>query len=242
LAHPVRKLRGKVAHSTKGRVRLRFRGATPAELQGIEAHVRKLPHVHSVEVHPSTGSVIAHHGPGRGEFASALADLGRHSALFYLDTVEDPTESSGQLTDVEHDVSYLADHSKSGKAILRYAEHLNRAVKKATDGWVDLRVLLPATAGVCALVFVEIESSPLWLPLALFSFQSFNNLHEPHTTTEGEAATHPLTPGAPASATTKERRRAPAEPSAKSAARPKAAANKSAVVRLQHGQSEGTSS
>lgn len=192
-----RKLRGRVAHTTRGRVRLQFRGGTPGELQQIESAVRTLPEVREVEVRPATSSVIVKHTAEHERFAEALADLVTHSSLFYLEAADDPSQARAQFTDVEHDAAYLVDHSRAGKAIMRYAEHVNRAVKTATDGWLDLRVLVPAAMGVAALMFVEVESAPLWVPLALFSFQSFNTLHQPHPTTEGEAVRPmPLVPGA----------------------------------------------
>ena len=178
----VHKARGRIAHSTHGRVRLQFRGAKPATLQQIEGRLRALPHVQAVEVRPKTGSIVVRHSVKHTMIASDLADLAKDSGLFFLETESDPAVASAHLTDVEHDAAYLVDHSKSGKAIVRYSEHLNRVIKTATNGWVDLRVLLPATAGFCALLFVEVEAAPLWLPLALFSFQSFNNLHQPHPT------------------------------------------------------------
>ena len=236
-AKPGRRLQGRVAHCTRGRVRLHFRGASREELQQIEAHLSTLPHVNAVEVRPGSASVIAHHEVGH-DLVSTLGDLSRRSALFYLELAEDSAQASAQLTDVEHDVTYLADHSKTGKAIIRYAEHLNRGLKQATGGWMDLRVLVPATAGLCALVFIEIESAPLWLPLALFSFQSFNNLHEPHPTTEAEA-------GGPSAVKEKSVRLPDAsrQSSAAAQAKPensptKKASRKPPVVRLKQGQEQ----
>lgn len=201
---------GRIAHSTHGRVRLQFRGATPATLQHIESRLRALPHVQAVEVRPRTGSIVVHHSVKHTMMANDLVDLAKSSGLFLLETEADPAAASAHLTDVEHDAAYLVDHSRSGKAIVRYSEHLNRGIKRATNGWVDLRVLLPATAGFCALLFVEVEAAPLWLPLALFSFQSFNNLHQPHPTVARAAreqmaqetgvapdAVSPITPEAP---------------------------------------------
>lgn len=183
----VHKVHGRIAHSTHGRVRLQFRGQQPATLHQIEHRLRAMPRVQRVEVRPKTGSIIVHHSVKHTMILNDLADLARSSGLFLLEVEADTAEASAHLTDVEHDAAYLVDHSKSGKAIVRYSEHLNRVIKTATNGWVDLRVLLPATAGFCALLFVEVEAAPLWLPLALFSFQSFNNLHQPHPTVAREA-------------------------------------------------------
>lgn len=177
----------KVAHSTHGRVRLKFAGQSTASLQAVGERLRGMNHVRGVEVNPRTGSIIVNHTAKHALMATQLADLGRDSGLFFLEAMEDPAQASAHLTDVEHDAAYLVDHSKTGKVIVRYAEHLNRVVKTATNGWLDLRIMLPATAGFCALLFVEIESAPLWVPLALFSFQSFNNLHQPHPTNAAAA-------------------------------------------------------
>ncbi len=171
---------GHVAHRSRGRVRLRFNSADRTNLPHIATALRGMPNVTRVEVHPATGSVIVHHRPDDPKFLERTTDLVENAGLFALTGGDDPARGATRLTAVEKDAAYLADHSKAGKLILQATEHLNRAAKNSTGGWVDLRVLLPAAVGVSALVFAGVETSPLWVPLVLFSLQSFNSLHQPN--------------------------------------------------------------
>lgn len=172
--------RGHVAHRSRGRIRLRFGSADRKSLPHIATALRGMPNVTRVEVHPATGSVIVHHRPDDSRFLERTTDLVENAGLFALTGGDDPAQGATRLTAVEKDAAYLADHSKAGKLILQATEHLNRAAKNSTGGWVDLRVLLPAAVGVSALVFAGVETSPLWVPLVLFSLQSFNSLHQPN--------------------------------------------------------------
>lgn len=175
--------RGSVAHRTRGRIRLQFPKQDRHALDHMSAQLRKMSGVREVEVRPSTGSVVIHHDTEAPDFLPMLQDFVQETTLFLFEGDLDAKSASTHLTAVEKDAHYLIEHSKLGESVLRYAEHLNRAVKQLTDGWVDLRVLLPASIAVCALLVIEVESSPLWIPLAFFSFQAFTNLHQPRAST-----------------------------------------------------------
>jgi hypothetical protein len=59
---------------------------------------------------------------------------------------------------------------------------LHAEVKRATDNNLDLAVLLPLTVGAIAVRKLKSpESTPLWLTLAIFSFQTFLTLHTQQT-------------------------------------------------------------
>lgn len=171
--------RGRLAHSTRGRLRLQFSRVERPKLEAISARLREMKDVNGVEVRPASGSLIIKHAPHASDFIPLLRDFVTETGLFLFETSEDPRAGVQHLTAVERDAYYLVEHSRLGEQILRYTEHLNRAVKQLTEGWIDLRVLLPASIGVCALIVVNVETSPMWLPLALFSYSSFSNLHQP---------------------------------------------------------------
>lgn len=171
--------RGRVAHSTRGRVRLQFPKMDRTKLQAISTRLREMDHVNDVEIREASGSVVIQHAPNAPDFVPYLKDFVAETGLFLFEVPEDPEAGVQHFTAVERDAHYLIEHSRLGEQILRYTEHLNRAVKQLTEGWIDLRVLLPASVGVLALIVVNVESSPMWLPLALFSYQSFSNLHQP---------------------------------------------------------------
>lgn len=179
LTEPVRLPHGRVVHTTRGRVRLQFSKENRHLLQSISARLGDMAQVMNVELRPATGSLIIKHTADAPDFVPSLQEFVQNAGLFLLQAEYNPTQSAGRLTAVERDAHYLVEHSRLGESVLRYTEHLNRGVKQLTEGWIDLRVLLPLTVGVIALLVVNVESAPMWLPLALFSYQSFSNLHQP---------------------------------------------------------------
>jgi len=176
-------LHGHIAHATRGRMRIRLdtHHGDKSKFSEVEKGLRNLPGVSGVEVHARTGSVVVHHTSSNPEFLEHIRKWIADTGLMVLRGSDDPIIAAKQLTAVERDTDYLLDHSKSGQMLVRYSEHFNRAVKHSTQGWIDLRILVPASVGICALIFAGVETAPLWVPLTLFSLQSFSNLHQPHT-------------------------------------------------------------
>jgi hypothetical protein len=176
-------LHGHVAHATRGRMRIRLdtHGGDRSKFSEVEKGLRNLPGVSGVEVHAKTGSVVIHHASSNPEFLEYVRKWIADTGLMVLKGSDDPAIAAKELTAVERDTDYLLDHSKSGQMLVRYSEHFNRAVKHSTQGWIDLRILVPASVGLCALIFAGVETAPLWVPLTLFSLQSFSNLHQPRT-------------------------------------------------------------
>jgi Heavy metal associated domain 2 len=166
-----------VAHVTRGRVRFKVRGARAQQqaLQSAQHRIKSFTGVHDVEIRPETGSIVVHH-TDEPEFLRDLLKLVADSRIILLEIPFDPNSSSQSMPVTERDPQELAGESKAAKAVLSYSEKLNGIVKQATGGWMDLPVLLPTIAGVCALLFIEVETAPLWVPLALFSVDSFSNL------------------------------------------------------------------
>ena len=59
---------------------------------------------------------------------------------------------------------------------------MDREIRIATDNTIDLKVLLPAGLAVWPFLKPGIEAStPLWVTLAISSFNSFVSLHRPTT-------------------------------------------------------------
>lgn len=162
-------------------MRLKFSKQDAPLLEHFSKHLRAMDHVSDVQVRPDTSSLIIQHDPEAADFVALLQDFVREGTLFFLEGEADAKSGVAHLTAVERDAHYLVEHSRLGESMIRYAEHLNRAVKELTDGWIDLRILLPATAAVCALLVIQVDSSPMWVPLALFAYQAFVNLHQPTT-------------------------------------------------------------
>lgn len=175
-------LHGHIAHATRGRARFRVHArGDQRKLGQVADGLRTLPGVSNVELRTATGSLVIHHTSSNPEFLDHVRHWAADTGLLILAGLDDPMLAAKQATAVERDVDYLLDHSKTGKLLLRYAEHLNRVVKHSTDGWVDLRVLVPASAAACAVIFASVETAPLWVPLTLFSLQSFSGLHQPRS-------------------------------------------------------------
>jgi hypothetical protein len=139
----------------------------------LKAH----PEVHEVRTNVQTGSLVVHHAhkeSSLNEISAILQDLG-----IIL----------GSATDV--DLPIVEGKSEVAKDLTSAVSDLNQRVGLATDGVVDLRLLIPvglATLAVRELIRNgwEFEAAP-WYVLTWYAFDSFIKLHytaDPPTTTK----------------------------------------------------------
>ena len=172
----------KVAHHTRGRIRVRVHGGkgTPELLHEIKQSLAPKHGVRKVEVNAATGSLVVHYDDrSNPDFHQTLTAHGAESGLFALAPPE-LTEVDRIAEDLQREAEFLAAHSTTARSIVDWVKALNNGIKRSTDNNVDLKVLLPLGLAVYAFLEVGAEmSTPLWVTLGIFSFNSFIALHPP---------------------------------------------------------------
>jgi hypothetical protein len=186
----------KIIHHIPGRLRVRLpRSQRDAPLlRELEKFCQSLGGVQQVEINPVTGSLLVHYAP---ESHEQIRSLLRSQTEGFDQALE--MGGADQLADkIEREADFLAAHSEVALGLIEVVKALNREIRLATDNTVDLKVLLPAGLAVWAFLKHGIEAStPLWVTLAIFSFNSFVSLHRP-TTVHFSTHTTEIEPGSPA--------------------------------------------
>jgi hypothetical protein len=170
-----------VVHHIPGRLRLRIPWLRDHATEGtrLAETLAVLGGIKTVEVRPSTGSVLCHYDPlhlGEREIVTVLKEATG------IDIVTRPGEPSPSA---EAEVARAALHE--GNAIARAAvtffKEANLDVLKMTEGRVDLGTLVALTFAAAAAVEVVATGKlpvPQWSQLAWWAFRTF-------TTMEGKA-------------------------------------------------------
>ena len=171
-----------VSHHLPGRLRLKMPRAKgdPLWCQHLRQVLLGLPGLTQVEINPVTGSILLHYAAEQhGEFLRQLAAQATHADLFAL---QPPALSEAETLarTIETEAEVLATQSETARRIVTGVEQFNLAVKRATGNTLDLNVLLPL--GLAFYAFFEVGAevtTPLWVTLGIFSFNSFVALHAP---------------------------------------------------------------
>jgi hypothetical protein len=172
--------KGHVIHHVRGRMRVKVPGAKgdPALLQLIKEAISPLRGVRQVEVNPSTGSVVVlYDASGHDQFQHQLAMQASQSGLFMLQPPE-LSEVDQLARRIEQEAEFLSEHSDTARKMVDLVKDINLSIRKATNNAVDLKVLLPLALAAYSIVELESDiSTPLWVTLGIFSFNSFLTLH-----------------------------------------------------------------
>lgn len=162
-----------IVSSTPTRTRLKVseKRRNPQEMGRIAKALKAKACVHDVRTNLQTGSIVIHHGsqPSSLEnIAMTLRDLG--VILGHVSDVEIPL-NSGEKSAVANDLTAAITD-------------LNQKVGQATNGLVDLRMIVPLGFGALAVRQLlrqgfQIETAP-WYALAYYAFDSFIKLHYTH--------------------------------------------------------------
>jgi hypothetical protein len=177
--------RAHVVHHIPGRVRVKLPHAkgNHAFLQQIKEFLAPIPGVKQVAINSTAGSVVIHYDHTKFEdFHSHLTQHGKRAELFSLMPPE-ISEVDEIVEKVEREAEFLAEHSDAARTLVNFVKTLNDGVRRATGNLVDLKVLLPLGLAVYSFKEVGVEAStPLWVTLGIFSFNSFVALHHSHPT------------------------------------------------------------
>jgi hypothetical protein len=170
----------RVAHHIHGRLRLHVSDAkgSPRILADIGKAIGQVPGVKDCRINESSASVVIHYDPDHNhqlEFKNQVATCGNESGLFQIMETEIP-----DLEGIRQEARFLAQHSQAASNIINAFGELNEKIKRLTNNFVDLNVLLPLGLAVLTLMTLGVNAgTPIWLTLAIFAFNSFLVLHSP---------------------------------------------------------------
>lgn len=170
----------RTVHHIRGRIRLKVVGAraNPAVLEEIRKSIADLPGVSGVQVNSLAGSVLVHYSPkADADFHEELTDHGDRTGGFLL---EPPglSEVDEMAQRIQAEAEFLSQHSDTARIIVDAVKQLDINIRRATHNAVDLKVLLPLGLAAYSVLEIGIEAStPLWVTLGIFSFNSFISLH-----------------------------------------------------------------
>lgn len=171
-----------VAHHVRGRMRIKVRGGrqNPSIVRDIAASLASVRGVTRVESNVASGSVIVYYDhTAHDDFHQDLTASGIASGLFAL-APPAFSEVDALAEKIEQEAEFLAAHSETARSIVNAAKAVNYGLRRLTNNNVDLKVLLPLGVAVYALAEHDPElSTPLWVTMAIFSFNSFVALHPP---------------------------------------------------------------
>ena len=172
----------RVVHHVRGRIRVKMPSAKGNQhfLERVQQSLLPVAGVRNVVINHATGSlVVQYDNTGHPDFTQELARHGETAGLFSLEPPE-LSEVDVIADNIQREAVFLSQHSEAAKRAVDFVSQLDQALKRATDNAVDLKVLLPL--GLAVYSFVELESgisTPLWVTLGIFSFNSFVALHHP---------------------------------------------------------------
>jgi hypothetical protein len=171
---PTTKLKLNIAHQVPGRIRLKIPAAKGnAELlRQISETFGIIPGIEQITVNPTTGSVIMHYDVDRHrEF---------HDRFQAMPQIARPpsTEFDQMAVRIEEEAEFLAQHSKTARAVVDFCKQLDREIKRATDNNVDLTIVL--ALGVIGFTIFEVgatAATPVWVTLTLFALNHYVEMH-----------------------------------------------------------------
>jgi len=169
----------RIAHHVPGRMRLRVHGAKrhPHLLEHVRESISEADDVMRVEANRDTGSLVIHYrSQNPKQFVENLKEHSHSTQGFELDVGE-----AGEIwASIEREANLLAAHSELARSVVVETKRLDVAVKQATGNTVDLKVLVPLGLAAVSFMYLGTDiSTPLWVSLGLFSFNSFVSLHPP---------------------------------------------------------------
>jgi hypothetical protein len=164
------------------RVRLHRSHRDPAALEAIEDQLSEHPAIASVATNPRTGSVLVqydHHRLTKDDVRELLWDCGL-VARDLLGAEEIP-EGLGRESEIGPK-SEAVPHSTTATTLLDALTDLDQRLSRATNGKLDIKLLVPASLGLLALRQVAINGLGLievpGYVLLWYTFDSFYKLHQ----------------------------------------------------------------
>ena len=164
----------RVAHIVEGRIRLKVKRGkcNPELLEAFAEQFRGLPGIERVKTNPVTGTVTLIYDPDRHrEFVGYV----ERSAS--QEPVPPKTELDRLADAIQSEAEYLAENSRTARAVVDFFKKVDRDIKAASNNTVDLKIAL--AGGMVATMFIEIgatAATPVWVTLLLFGANNYIEL------------------------------------------------------------------
>jgi hypothetical protein len=145
-------------------------------LERIALELEKLPGAQASRANPLTGSIVLRYEEPPGGIVGPLAELGRSQRLFEL--VRGARTRPGGARPRAKPMTVRG--SQLGRELVTFGRILNREMKLATDGLLDLRLLMPLAAAAASAATGArrpSQGTPPWFNLLVFAFDSFVAFH-----------------------------------------------------------------
>jgi hypothetical protein len=155
-------IHSRVVSQTPGRLRLKVSASqrNAAQMQEMVKELEAHPDISQVRMNHQTGSIVIHHESHKEAIKNVVGTLKDLGIIF------------GGITRGESD---------SAAEVAGAFVDLNKKVSQATDGFIDLRFIVPVGLGSLAIRQLLIKGLQLdivpWYVLAWYSFDSFLKLH-----------------------------------------------------------------
>jgi copper chaperone CopZ len=137
----------------------------------VKQIIAGLEGVESVRVNAASSSIVIDYSPADTVFHFRLQDDPNVNAWMSLDG--DDALLAGIDVAVATGAHYLAKQSRLAESLVAGAEELDFRLRRASDGYVDLKLFAAATSMRQA----RGTGTPMWLSLGTFAFNSFLTLH-----------------------------------------------------------------
>lgn len=168
----------RIAHHVPGRMRLKVLGV-PAEhafFAAVKKVIADLEGVERVRVNAASSSIVIDYSPADTVFHFRLQD--DPNVNTWLRMQGDDALLAGVDEAVATSSHYLAQHSRLAEDLVSGAEQLDLRLRLASDGYLDLKLLLPLLfAAATSMRQARGKGTPMWLSLGTFAFNSFMSLH-----------------------------------------------------------------
>lgn len=151
--------------------------ADPEFFATVKHIISGLEGVESVRVNATSSSIVIDYNPADTVFHFRLQD--DPSVNAWMSLQGDDALLAGIDVAVASGASYyLAKQSRLAETLVAGAEELDFRLRQASDGYVDLKLLLPLLfAAATSMRQARGTGTPMWLSLGTFAFNSFLSLH-----------------------------------------------------------------
>jgi hypothetical protein len=168
----------RIVHHVPGRIRIKVTGAKEDSeyFAVVQRLISELAGVKSVRVNATSASIVIDYNPSDPVFHFRLR---QNSAVgTWLDITEDDALLAAVDDAVTTGVEYLERHSRLAESVVSTAQHLDTRLRKASDGYLDLKVLLPLGVAVATSMHKSRgQGTPMWMTMGIFAFNAFLSLH-----------------------------------------------------------------
>jgi hypothetical protein len=168
----------RIVHHLPGRLRIKVLGvqAEAEFFTAVQSVIGALHGVDSVRVNPASSSIVIDYRPSDTVFHFRLQDDPDVGSWLRLDGEDALIAEIDEAVKVG--TRYLSDYSRLAESIVSTAEQLDINLRKASDGFLDLKVLLPlGVAAATTLHKARARGTPMWLTMSTFAFNAFLTLH-----------------------------------------------------------------